>query len=293
MGDQPVFSTTEYGDDILINSFLVKKPTVNSSLYLSDNLNARHHHTKLWKGSHKYWCVLRRSQLSYYKDMSERKPEKVILLDDLIGCRIYNNNKLDIFTKEKTLRFKSDNNELIEQWNASLNLLLNNRKIIPDCNNLENNNDDDDDKFDTVCEVDIENKHDINVLLPTPCINNGPHMSDEDKKFYEIYNPNNSNHLIQSGVLYGQVARSIGSKKWKQFKAELTNVAFTFFSLHTHEAKLRIDLSDLVDCLELDSKEPCFAVITFNQRLKFKALNEQEFINWLVNLKSCLLVRNR
>ncbi|CDO93679.1 unnamed protein product [Kluyveromyces dobzhanskii CBS 2104] len=296
MGQQ-TFGDTE---DIIYSSYLVKKPTVSKSISSTKQL------AKSWsswgvkktKYNHKYWCVLRKTQFSYYKDESERVAEKVIPTQDLLGCRAYGDNKLDIFSKGMTLRFKSPDADVIRNWVQSVNELL------PHLNNYGSESDleiaESDDEQAEGEELDeqggqktrktAQENRESSSTSDIKSINNG--LVEEDKKFFEFYDVLKPSHLIQSGVIYAKNKRSITGRKWKPYKCELTNTSMKLYSLKTGDCRYSVPMENVVDCIEVDSKDPLFAVVTFNQRLKLKANNEDELVDWIINVKSCVMVRN-
>ncbi|KAL6451308.1 hypothetical protein SBY92_002648 [Candida maltosa Xu316] len=80
----------------------------NNKTMISSILYKRSTHTKQWK---KKWVVLRKCQLSYYKDSREHKPLKVYNSDNLLSFNIIpdqTRNHLAIYTSSKVLHFKSD-----------------------------------------------------------------------------------------------------------------------------------------------------------------------------------------
>lgn len=288
----------EDNEEIVYSSYLIKKPTVSKSISSTKQLatNWTKWSVKKTKYNHKYWCVLRKTQFSYYKDESERVAEKVIPIQDVLACRSYD-DKLDIFTKGTTLRFKSSDVEVIRKWVSAINSLL------PHLNNYGSESDleiveSDDEQMDE--EHEREQTHTkskpkmvsetINSTSDIQSINNG--IFDNDKKFFEFYDPSRPAHLIQSGVIYAKNKRSITGKKWKPYKCQLTNKGAKLFSIKSGNLRYTIPTERIIDCIEIDSKEPYFAIVTFNQRLKLRAINDDELVDWIINIKSCVMVRN-
>ncbi|AET38921.1 Opy1p Ecym_3435 [Eremothecium cymbalariae DBVPG len=342
--NQESFSLGNLHDDneVLISSFLVKKPTLNTSSLDDQNetSNNHRHHNIPWKPNHRYWCVLRRGQFSYYKDETERKPEKVIPISDLIHCRIYDGNKLDIYTRNKTLRFKAEEPNWAKRWMESFKLLIHgdsngtipatptNGLVSPlsegvgaleisnmakavssspgdiDDDDNDDNDADYDDGFDVIYQTNAEMggshlgshqgqaANEKEMAMKVSSVNN-TNILQEDADFYEAYNPKNDEKLIQSGIIYGQVKNTIRRKKWKQFWGELTNRRLKLVSVNTDTLYAIIDLNEVVDCVELDEDDPYFALIVSNRRLKFKARNDTEMIDWIIHIKSSILVRQR
>ncbi|AGO12599.1 AaceriAER261Cp [[Ashbya] aceris (nom. inval.)] len=327
----PALRPTIYDEnEVLMSSFLVKRPTQStSSLDEQQDISSVLHHNMPWKSNHRYWCVLRRGQFSYYKDQTERKAERVVLVADLLYCRIYDENMLDLYTREKTFRFKADDYALAQKWEQAFKQVMQGRgestvaepateepclaselpaEIVRPREEAgptrhEDDEEEEDDGFDVVCETDFEAApHRVGQLSAAEqrsaatsdvaSVNNGG-VPEEDKAFYEAYNPHGNERLIQSGLLYGQVRNSIRRKKWKPFKGELTNHYLKLVSVATSQVFATIDLAEVVDCVELDKNDPCFALIVTTQRFKFKAKNDEELVDWIINIKSSVIVRER
>ncbi|AMD18795.1 HBL107Cp [Eremothecium sinecaudum] len=328
----PLRSSLYNDNEVVMSSFLIKRPTLSTSSLDEQNeatYNYPHHHNLTWKISHKYWCVLRKIQFSYYKDETERKPERVIPITDVLNCRVYEGTKMDLYTRDKTLRFEADDPSVIQMWDKALRSLINGDANYPgpetgidgirspefetEAKNAnapddiqqhgvglddEEEDEDEDDGFDVVCETDAEatrrppTAKDGAKTTDICSINNGG-VLEEDKEFYESYNPKKDEQLIQSGLLYGQVRNSIRRKRWKSFKGELTNRQLRLVSPTTDKIYASINLDDVVDCVELDKSDPCFALIVTSLRLKFKAKNDDEMIDWIINIKSSVLVREK
>ncbi|SCV04516.1 LANO_0G10682g1_1 [Lachancea nothofagi CBS 11611] len=156
-------------------------------------------------------------------------------------------------------------------------------------NENENENENDDD-FEMVSEVrpETEKIHSADSrVFPVP---------DEDREFYAIYNPEqNPPRLIQESVLYCRVKKRLGRKTWKKVAAHLDSNCLRIASLSSGKTYRDIELAEVVDCIEDESRR-CFTgfdVITYDERLKFRALTEQDTIDWIMNLKSCVLARKK
>ncbi|SCW01307.1 LAFE_0D09692g1_1 [Lachancea fermentati] len=319
-----LYSTIEFSSDVLVSSYLLKK----SSSHVASVVPAKHsyhadpqssaaatptepsgsHHWFLKGGnSQKYWCVLRRGQLSYYKDKSERKAVNVIPPDGILNFRVLPEElRLDIYTTDRTLQFKADNEDVLLRWKNGLQEFLNKKKPSPKTtskdpakaavqdNEIENEDemvdDDNDEDYEIISEVDLKQKR--NSTDSARVIHKIP---EEDKEFYAMYNPTAPMHVIQSGILYGRVKKRLGRKSWKKFKVTLNNEALLIKSASSGRSIKTITLDRVVDCVEVegDNCYTCFAVITFEERLKFRALNEKETVDWIINLKSCVLARKK
>lgn len=80
---------------------------------------------------------------------------------------------------------------------------------------------------------------------------------------------------------------------------ELTNNSFSLYSFKTGKMKKSIKLDKIVDCIEIDNSsknktgDTNFALITFDERLSFKAANDQDMVDWIINFKSGILIRKK
>ncbi|KAF6060493.1 PH domain family protein [Candida albicans] len=82
----------------------------NNKLLISTVLYKRSRHTRQWK---KKWVVLRKCQLSYYKDSKEYKPLKVYHGEDLLSFSIipdHTKNHFALYTSNKVLHFRAPMN---------------------------------------------------------------------------------------------------------------------------------------------------------------------------------------
>ena len=58
-------------------------------------------------------------------------------------------------------------------------------------------------------------------------------------------------------------------------------------------------MDKIIDCIELDNNSKMknddtnFALITFDERLSFKAANDQDMVDWIINFKSGILIRKK
>lgn len=95
-------------------------PFDNNQVLISSILYKRSPNTRQWK---KKWVVLRKYQLSYYKDSREYKPDKVYNYHNLLSYNIIpdqNKNHFAIYTHKKTLHFKTDNDKVFNEWRMCL-----------------------------------------------------------------------------------------------------------------------------------------------------------------------------
>ncbi|CAR24257.1 Opy1p [Lachancea thermotolerans CBS 6340] len=309
-----LYTDTQHFNDVLISSFLFKK---SSSSAATNKLASDHkqsapgtsspdiggsHHWFMRGGFHKYWCVLRRGQFSYYKDKNERKPVDVIPADQVLDFRVrMDEYRLDFYTKQKTISFGSESQEVLRGWDAALQEFVSDRRRsslpmrIYDSGNDENDNEciceDDDDDFEILSEAqpqDPEKERDRNVWSSFK-------VPDEDREFYAIYNPEQPKRVIQTGTLLCRVKKRLGRKTWKRVNAVLENTSLLIESVSSGRLYKKIDLNGVVDCVEDEKSryDTGFAVITYDERTKFRAPSEQDTIEWIMNLKSCVLVRKK
>ncbi|RCK64999.1 Pleckstrin y domain-containing family A member 7 [Candida viswanathii] len=106
LSSHPTTSRTSSNNDViennrvLISSFMYKRST----------------HRKHWK---KKWLVLRKCQLSYYKDSREHKPLKVYNASKLLSFNVIpdnHRNHLAVYTTNKVLHFRTDDDALFTKW---------------------------------------------------------------------------------------------------------------------------------------------------------------------------------
>ncbi|KHC35603.1 Hap43p-repressed protein [Candida albicans Ca6] len=93
----------------------------NNKLLISTVLYKRSRHTRQWK---KKWVVLRKCQLSYYKDSKEYKPLKVYHGEDLLSFSIipdHTKNHFALYTSNKVLHFRAPDETTFHQWVDTLN----------------------------------------------------------------------------------------------------------------------------------------------------------------------------
>lgn len=93
----------------------------NNKLLISIVLYKRSRHTRQWK---KKWVVLRKCQLSYYKDSKEHKPLKVYHGEDLLSFSIipdHTKNHFALYTSNKVLHFKAPDETIFRLWVDTLN----------------------------------------------------------------------------------------------------------------------------------------------------------------------------
>ncbi|CAI7149343.1 CPS_collapsed_G0003300.mRNA.1.CDS.1 [Saccharomyces cerevisiae] len=114
-------------------------------------------------------------------------------------------------------------------------------------------------------------------------------LSREDKEFYRMFDPRNAEHQ----------KKLFNRAKWQKFNVELTNTSFNLYSFKTGKLKKSIKLDKIIDCIELDNNSKMknddtnFALITFDERLSFKAANDQDMVDWIINFKSGILIRKK
>lgn len=310
-----LYTDTQHFSDVLISSYLYKKQgstTAPNKLGIdnksttagvsgpSDTANSHHWFAK--GGFHSYWCVLRRGQFSYYKDKSERKPVDVIPADQILEFRyLEEEHRLDFYANHKTLSFWSESNEVLRSWNTALQEFVADRRraSLPmklyDSENEEVDNEseyDDDDDFEILSEV----ARPRNGQSKEPTAERFTFkVPDEDREFYATYSPELPHCVIRTGTLFCKVKKRLGRKTWKKVVATLENTRLLIKSVSSAKVYKTVDLNDVVDSVEevCSHHDTGFAVITYDERLKFRALNERDTIDWIMTLKSCVLVRKK
>ncbi|SCU82192.1 LADA_0C03664g1_1 [Lachancea dasiensis] len=274
-------------------------------------------------GYHSYWCVLRRGQFSYYKDKQERKPLDVISADQTLDFRISDKDlRIDLYTTRRTFSLKTESLELLQQWREALQEFFVGRRrqrsqteptsakandganagttstaVFADEDEDENSdedaaveddhNDDNDDDFEIISEAGPDaGFHDgSSRLFPVP---------EEDREFYATYSPEQDPpRELQRGILYCRVRKRLGRKTWKKVAVMLDSAKLHITSVSSKKLYRQIDLRKVVDSIEAGNQRNFtdFAIITYDERLKFRALSEQDTIDWIMNLKSCALAR--
>ncbi|EDO17252.1 hypothetical protein Kpol_538p12 [Vanderwaltozyma polyspora DSM 70294] len=286
----------------------IKKTTSNGDN--NENSNYQHHHS--WWPKHSdtnYWCVLRKNQFSYYKTRDEREAVNVIPKSQILGFRLLKDSrKMLIYTKDKILRFKMSGPELIKHWETAFNQFLEveRNKTIEDTDSSNINNitethvddeDEEDDDFDildgpkhsSVQDNDVIKENNKNIR------NIEPSNANPDKQFYETYDPRNPEHIILKGVIYAYVKTRFNRTKWKKVDGVLSNRSFDIYSVKSSRLKSHIGLDTVIDCVEMENPtlDTMFALVTEQRRLKFRAFNDQEMVDWIIHFKSCVLVRQK
>lgn len=303
---------------VLVSSYLKKKSTLSSTA-LSKKVESDEYekhkrgpyghihppHLR-WPrhGDHVYWCVLRRGQFSYYKTKDEREAVNVLLRKEILNYRVQiSDRSILLYTRDKTLRFKCEN-ELLPKWEAGLKEFFGEKKLKVDTSNNNSSGNENDAENDDYLEDEDEEEEgelDLEFEQTTPATPEEPHpvldrkLSEEDKEFFNTYDPNKPEHIIMSDTLFARIKTRFNRRKWKKFKVELTNRYLKFYSIKTENLKNQLDLINVVDCVEYESKDldPVFSLISVNHRIKFKALSEQKMIDWIVNIKSVILASRK
>ncbi|CCE61418.1 hypothetical protein TPHA_0A03410 [Tetrapisispora phaffii CBS 4417] len=315
--------------EILIGSYLKKKSALNKHIHANPNFNKKHSndndHMKLkWLRYHEhvYWCVLRRNQFSYYKTEDEKEAVAVIPRENILNYKIsYNNISnshsyiLFLYTKDKTYTFKflsvnSDDSSIVNKWALALDQFLNNTVSENEelsneygtiaqttSNEPEIEEEEHDDEYNDIVTINnkttCKNNDGTNEGLPIMKNTNTQFESDPDKSFFETFDPNNKSHIIFTTLLYVHVKSRFNRTKWKHLKCELTNQFLNIYSVKTNKLKKSFDLDSVIDCIEIDNDRFLFALITSDERIEFKALNDEEMIEWIINFKSTVLIRTK
>lgn len=306
--------------EVLVSSYLKKKSTLSSTA-LSKKVESdeygklnRGSHGHIYSphlrwprhGDHVYWCVLRRGQFSYYKTKDEREAVNVLLRKEILNYRIQESDRsILLYTRDKTLRFKCEP-ELLVKWEQGLKVFFENKTLKIDTSNSNSGNENDmivDENEEYIEDEDEEEDGELYLEFEhaTPATPEEQQtvletkLSEEDRQFFNTYDPKKPEHVIMSDTLYTRIKTRFNRRKWKKFKVELTNRYLKLYSVKTKHLKNQLDLVNVVDCVEYESKDldPVFSLISVNHRIKFKAMNEQKMIDWIVNIKSVILASRK
>ncbi|KOH00448.1 Opy1p [Saccharomyces eubayanus] len=311
--------------EILIASNLIKKPSTSQNKTpivqaspdnndgKADDVtlsiqNYHHHHPHLWwprSTDHHYWCVLRKNQFAYYKTQDEREAISVIPRFEILNFKI---SELDgiliVYTPSKDLMFKfppgqneQTDKELMHDWKIALEKFLSSPSGSESVT-TGSDYDEDEDEDDLIV---VDEKAGPSSRKHSCSLTMDEQLSHEDKKFYRMFDPRNPEHQVCSGILYTKVKKKklFNRAKWQKFNVELTNISFSLYSFKTGKIKKSIKLNKIVDCIEIDnssknkSGDTNFALITFDERLSFKAANDQDMVDWIINFKSGILIRKK
>ncbi|AJQ00130.1 CPS_HP_G0105870.mRNA.1.CDS.1 [Saccharomyces cerevisiae] len=310
--------------EILIASNLIKKPSTSqnktpTAQSSSGNSGAadgapqgyhhhHHHHRHLWwprTTDHQYWCVLRKNQFAYYKTRDEREAISVIPRFDILNFKISElDGILTVYTPSKDLIFKFPRGqnekvgmELMHNWKIALEKFLSS----PSGNESVTTGSDYDEEEDDDDLIVVDEKAGPSSSKHSCSLTMDEQLSREDKEFYRMFDPRNAEHQVCSGILYTKVKKKklFNRAKWQKFNVELTNTSFNLYSFKTGKLKKSIKLDKIIDCIELDNNSKMknddtnFALITFDERLSFKAANDQDMVDWIINFKSGILIRKK
>lgn len=309
--------------EILMASNLIKKPSTSQNKTPTaqaspgndgnaDNvtLPTQHiHHTILICGGRGQQVTIigvsEEKQFAYYKTQDEREAISVIPRFEILNFKI---SELDgiliVYTPSKDLMFKfppgqneQTDKELMHDWKIALEKFLSSPS---GSESVTTGSDyDEDEEEDDLIVVDEKagpssRKHSCTLTMDEQ-------LSHEDKKFYRMFDPRNPEHQVCSGILFTKVKKKklFNRAKWQKFNVELTNNSFSLYSFKTGKMKKSIKLDKIVDCIEIDNSsknktgDTNFALITFDERLSFKAANDQDMVDWIINFKSGILIRKK
>ncbi|CAI4055520.1 hypothetical protein SKDZ_02G2370 [Saccharomyces kudriavzevii ZP591] len=307
--------------EVLMASNLIKKPSTSQNKIPatqsspSNNGDAdggvqhyHQHHRHLWwprTTDHHYWCVLRKNQFAYYKTQDEREAISVIPRFNVLSFKISElDGILTVYTPSKDLIFKFPrgqnekiDKELMHNWKIALEKFLSS----PSGNESVTTGSDYDEDEDEDDLIVVDEKAGPSSSKHSCSLTMDEQPSREDKEFYRMFDPKNAEHQVCSGILYTKVKKKklFNRAKWQKFNVELTNTSFNLYSFKTGKLKKSIKLNKIIDCIELDnnprnkSDDMNFALITFDERLSFKAANDQDMVDWIINFKSGILIRKK
>lgn len=254
-------------DEVLVSSYLLKKPGS--------------HLSRTYSPWHKRWCVLRRSQLAYYKNSNEHKPTNVIPIEKLLTYKTRDKLKIAVYTTDKTFFFKAETPEIFAKWCKALGELSQEAEGELEEEEPEGEVDEEEEEPD-ISKLELDDMPELEALSETDSVNNG--VKNDDAEFFAMYSYESKEHVIQSGIVYRNRAAGL-----KQCHSVLTNRHFVFSKERTG-----IDMAKVVDCVEDEKRNyDGFVVITEKKRYRFVCRNDKELVDWIINFKTLLLARKR
>ncbi|CCH61858.1 hypothetical protein TBLA_0F03200 [Henningerozyma blattae CBS 6284] len=139
------------------------------------------------------------------------------------------------------------------------------------------------------------NINDYKDVLSYSTIGSRMPRSKSEEQFYETYDPRNPETEIYQSLIYILMKGRFNRTKWKKVKAVLTNHSLKLYSLRNDKLRKELDLDKVVDCVEIERGilDNLFAVITLDERLEFKTLNEDDTVEWIINFKSGMILRQK
>lgn len=283
----------------------------DNKLLLNSYLHKRSGRTHQWK---KRWVVLRNCQLSYYKDSTEHKALKVFSKSNLLSFSTIADNKkfhFAIYTNKKVLHFKSNDEEIYNQWvdvlrqfyeekshtdnEAVYNQLMQEKKLrhaaLNSFNDAEYSGDEP-----------LSSAGSESTTNGTPRmkgLQSFPQESEQDNEGeFGFTNLNihdsirsEDEYILEQGYLLKLRKRY---NQWRNFYIILSNKNLYIYKhqddiSHVHKT---FPLDDIIDVIELDplskTKIWCFLLITPLKRMKFCAIDENDMIKWLSALKTLI-----
>ncbi|ABN66781.1 predicted protein, partial [Scheffersomyces stipitis CBS 6054] len=281
----------------------------SNKVIVSSYLSKRSSKTHQWK---KRWVVLRNCQLSYYKDSSEHKANKVINRANLQSfSRIPDNQKYHfaIYTNNKVLHFKTLEKAVYKNWILALEEFF---KENAEEDEIEDKEGKSSDKIKTKENEDEEEDGDeedgdqnssqksqnlvslssnsLSQLHPSQGTRQSLVMSVKRTNSYADEYSEEDEYLIEMGHLLRLRKRY---NQWKRFYIVLTNKKLYFYKSESISKVYKvIDVRNIIDVIELDpmsrSKQWCLLIITPLKRIRFCASSEEEMIKWLSSLKAII-----
>lgn len=221
--------------------------------------------------------VLRNCQLSYYKDLNEHKPSRVISRSHLLsysaiaGSHSYH---FAVYTSNRVLHFRADTLKAYQPWLAALEAFV-------EHDGPAHAND-----TSVVHDADFSGSDDENGSSG----NSEASQRNEEMPVTEVLALSLSadEYIIEKGYLLRLRKRY---NQWRRLYVVLTNTNVYLRRHSQQKAPHRTVLvAEIVDVIELDpllkSKRWCLMVITPTKRMRFCAASEEEMVRWLAALKA-------
>ncbi|CAI5760026.1 unnamed protein product [Candida verbasci] len=289
------------------------KTIFENQILIGSILSKRSSTTKSWK---KKWVVLRKCQLSYYKDSREHQPLKVYNKTNLLSYSKIENKKFHnyhfaIYTHKKTLHFKTSDLKTYENWLQQLRVFFNNEEnqgqIISDASSISstehlptehlpihsinNSNlmklesctsDDDFSSGNTTFQTPTNGNKFVKLDIPKEI---------DEERYYEN-GENNREFLIEKG--YVEVSSKKYNQNWKRLYLLLSNLNLYFFkSENSNEVYKMFDIDNINDVIEIDqlskNRQWCLLIITSQKRIRLSLKDEEELTKWLSGLKVAIM----
>lgn len=234
----------------------------------------RSHKTRQWQ---RRWVVLRNCQLSYYKDLNEHKPCRVISRSHLLSYSAIagsHNYHFAVYTSNRVLHLRADTLEAYVAWLAALEAFV-------EHDGPAHAND-----TSTVHDAEFSGSDDGHG---SSSVSDGSRRADEAPvEDIQALSLDPYEYVIEKGYLLRLRKRY---NQWRRLYVVLTNT-HVYFRRHSNQKTPHrtVLVAEIVDVIELDpllrSKRWCLMVITPTKRMRFCAASEDEMVRWLAALKA-------